>query len=258
MAKATSRKSSESIPRSSMTWLSGEMFSRGMSQISEMMSATVSKVDAMTFSSFRRAQATYRLAAGLSTLAVRSLRDATELGVMGRAAVVRTSSVERVRIGAHDELLVRSHRLGVLPLDPPHEVGGLALVGVPAREELDQPSPLALRLLARRHGALPLVARHGWRRGDRGHAAAAREDGVPEPARVAILDLGEVAQRRRHLRVARVLGGLAQPRCLLRLGAVCFHQVGDDVARLGGAQQAREQSHAPLARSEPIPRKSSW
>src|SRR5262245_12610422 len=68
MAKATSRKSSESIPRSSMTWLSGEMFSRGMSQISEMMSATVSKVDAMTSWSFRRAQATYRLAGSLSTL----------------------------------------------------------------------------------------------------------------------------------------------------------------------------------------------
>jgi len=38
-----------------------------MSHISEMMSATVSKVDAMTSSSCRRARATYRLVGGLST-----------------------------------------------------------------------------------------------------------------------------------------------------------------------------------------------
>src|SRR5215216_3922144 len=45
MAKAMSRKSRLSMPRSSMAWLSGLMFSRGMSHVSAMMLATVSNVD---------------------------------------------------------------------------------------------------------------------------------------------------------------------------------------------------------------------
>src|SRR5262249_31483687 len=45
IAKATSRKSRLSIPRSSVAWLSGLMVSRGMSQVSAMILATVSKVD---------------------------------------------------------------------------------------------------------------------------------------------------------------------------------------------------------------------
>ena len=45
MAKATSRKSRLSMPRSLIAWLSGVIFSRGMSQVSEMIPATVSKVD---------------------------------------------------------------------------------------------------------------------------------------------------------------------------------------------------------------------
>src|SRR5687767_7519518 len=45
MAKTMSRKSRLSMPRSSMTWLSGLMFSRGISLVSEMISATLSKVD---------------------------------------------------------------------------------------------------------------------------------------------------------------------------------------------------------------------
>ena len=43
MAKAMSRKSRLSMPRSSIAWLSGLIVSRGMSQVSEMMFATVSK-----------------------------------------------------------------------------------------------------------------------------------------------------------------------------------------------------------------------
>ena len=45
MAKATSRKSRLSMPRSLMAWLSGVIFSRGMSHVSAMIPATVSKVD---------------------------------------------------------------------------------------------------------------------------------------------------------------------------------------------------------------------
>src|SRR5271166_570662 len=45
IANATSRKSRLSMPRSLMAWLSGVIFSRGISQVSEMMPATVSKVD---------------------------------------------------------------------------------------------------------------------------------------------------------------------------------------------------------------------
>ena len=45
IAKATSRKSRLSMPRSLMAWLSGVILSRGMSQVSEMIPATVSKVD---------------------------------------------------------------------------------------------------------------------------------------------------------------------------------------------------------------------
>src|SRR5207344_2453813 len=44
MANAISRKSRLSMPRSLMAWLSGLIVSRGMSQVSEMMLATVSKV----------------------------------------------------------------------------------------------------------------------------------------------------------------------------------------------------------------------
>src|ERR1700690_1176512 len=45
MAKAISRKSRLSISRSLIAWLSGLIFSRGMSQVSAMISATLSKVD---------------------------------------------------------------------------------------------------------------------------------------------------------------------------------------------------------------------
>ena len=45
IAKAMSRKASESMPRSSMAWLSGVIWSRGMSAVSEMMLATVSYVE---------------------------------------------------------------------------------------------------------------------------------------------------------------------------------------------------------------------
>ncbi|MNU08098.1 hypothetical protein D3C72_2539930 [compost metagenome] len=44
IAKAMSRKARESMPRSSMAWLWGVILSRGMSQVSEMIPATVSKV----------------------------------------------------------------------------------------------------------------------------------------------------------------------------------------------------------------------
>src|SRR6476620_12483442 len=44
MAKAMSRKSRLSISRSLIAWLSGLMFSRGMSQVSAMISATLSNV----------------------------------------------------------------------------------------------------------------------------------------------------------------------------------------------------------------------
>src|SRR5262245_5208543 len=155
MAKATSRKSSESIPRSSMTWLSGEMFSRGMSQISEMMSATVSKVDAMTSSSFGRAQATYRLVGSLSTLGrprcsrrEDTRRHGSSSGISSNPNAAWTSSVERVRVGAHDELFVVGQRLAVLALDPPQQIGRFRLVRIPVSEQLDQPPPLPLRLLA--------------------------------------------------------------------------------------------------------------
>src|ERR1700724_92656 len=45
IAKAISRKSRLSMPRSLMAWLSGLIVSRGMSHVSAMMLATVSKVD---------------------------------------------------------------------------------------------------------------------------------------------------------------------------------------------------------------------
>src|SRR4051794_20581226 len=45
IANATSRKSRLSMPRSSMAWLCGVIFARSMSQVSEMMLATVSKVE---------------------------------------------------------------------------------------------------------------------------------------------------------------------------------------------------------------------
>src|SRR5215469_13272339 len=45
MAKATSRKSRLSMPRSLMAWLVGVICSRGMSHVSAMIPATVSKVD---------------------------------------------------------------------------------------------------------------------------------------------------------------------------------------------------------------------
>src|SRR5262249_25601131 len=45
IAKAISRKSRLSIPRSLMAWLSGLILSRGMSHVSAMILATVSKVD---------------------------------------------------------------------------------------------------------------------------------------------------------------------------------------------------------------------
>src|SRR5258708_850833 len=45
MAKAMSRKSRLSMPRSLIAWLSGLIVSRGMSHVSEMILATVSKVD---------------------------------------------------------------------------------------------------------------------------------------------------------------------------------------------------------------------
>jgi hypothetical protein len=48
IAKAMSRKSRLSMPRSLMAWLSGLMVSRGMSQVSAMMLATVSKVEGIT------------------------------------------------------------------------------------------------------------------------------------------------------------------------------------------------------------------
>jgi len=47
MAKATSRKSRLSMPRSLMAWLSGVIFSRSISQVSAMIPATVSNVDAI-------------------------------------------------------------------------------------------------------------------------------------------------------------------------------------------------------------------
>src|SRR3954453_6514763 len=45
MAKAMSRKSRLSMPRSSIAWLSGVMVSRGMSQVSAIISATLSNVE---------------------------------------------------------------------------------------------------------------------------------------------------------------------------------------------------------------------
>src|SRR5262249_33883859 len=45
IAKAMSRKSRLSMPRSSIAWLSGWIFSRGMSQVSAMILATVSNVE---------------------------------------------------------------------------------------------------------------------------------------------------------------------------------------------------------------------
>src|SRR5436309_4936539 len=45
IANAISRKSRLSMPRSLMAWLSGLIVSRGMSQVSEMMLATVSNVE---------------------------------------------------------------------------------------------------------------------------------------------------------------------------------------------------------------------
>src|SRR4029078_3916425 len=45
IANATSRKSRLSMPRSSMAWLSGVIFSRSISHVSEMRLATVSKVE---------------------------------------------------------------------------------------------------------------------------------------------------------------------------------------------------------------------
>src|SRR5262249_1313840 len=62
---AMSRKSRLSMPRSLMAWLSGLIFSRGMSQVSEMILATVSKVEDISKSlieqAFRRRAAYVRL-----------------------------------------------------------------------------------------------------------------------------------------------------------------------------------------------------
>src|SRR5262249_5376534 len=66
---------------------------------------------------------------------VRGVRDARKLYVTG--VVQRdlehpngawTPSVERVRVGAHDELLVGRQRLAVLALDPPQQIGRVRLV----------------------------------------------------------------------------------------------------------------------------------
>ena len=45
IAKAISRKSRLSMPRSSIAWLSGWIFSRGISHVSAMILATVSNVE---------------------------------------------------------------------------------------------------------------------------------------------------------------------------------------------------------------------
>src|SRR5579875_2590803 len=74
MAKAMSRKSRLSMPRSLIAWLSGVILSRGMSQVSEMIPATVSNVGdvikislgdgAAITSAARPSQGAGRLAAG--------------------------------------------------------------------------------------------------------------------------------------------------------------------------------------------------
>ena len=99
-------------------------------------------------------------------------------------APVARALVERVRVGAHHEALVRFE---VARCPRARCAAGSATSagcsGSQRDDELDQPAALLLRLLAGGDGALPLIARHRRRRRHGRHAAAERQDAIAQPAR---------------------------------------------------------------------------
>src|SRR5215470_11659573 len=93
-------------------------------------------------------------------------------------------SVDRMRVGTDDDVVVRRQRLAVLVVDAREQLRRGGLVGIPVRHVLDQPPTLLLRRGARGDGALPLIASRERRRRDGWNAAAEPEDVIAKPARV--------------------------------------------------------------------------
>jgi hypothetical protein len=93
----------------------------------------------------------------------------------------------------------------VLLLDAAEEGDDVGLVGVPARDLLDQAAALRLRVVkaatTRCHWFAP-----GRGAGRPSGLAAEADQVVAEPGGVAVLDLGEAAERGRGLRVAGAVG----------------------------------------------------
>ncbi len=137
----------------------------------------------------------------------------------------------------------------VLFLDATQQRHRLGLLRIPVGDLIDEPLALLLRGGEPGDGTLPLVAARQGRRGERWDRAAEGEDALAEPRRVAVLDRGELPQRRRHLRVAGPLGLLAEMDRVLGLGAVEVAEVGEEIAAaVVEAEKARKPAHARLAR----------
>ena len=72
--------------------------------------------------------------------------------------------VERVRVGADDDVVVGRQRFTVFVVDPREQPRGGRFVGIPVRGMLDEPPPLVLGRFAGHDRTLPLVVARERRR----------------------------------------------------------------------------------------------
>src|SRR5262249_18001109 len=137
----------------------------------------------------------------------------------------RSRLVERLRIAAHDQVLVDGLLARVLLLDPREELDHARLLRIPVRDLLDEAAALALGGTQRRHRPLPLVVAGDRRRRELRHLAAEGDQVVTQPGGVAGLDVGQPPERARCLRVARAVSLLAETGGLVALGALSLGEV---------------------------------
>ena len=137
-------------------------------------------------------------------------------------------SVERVRVGSGDHVVVGGERLAVLVVDAREQLRGRGLVRIPVTHVLDQSATLLLRGFTGRDGALPLVAPADRRGSDGRDATPQSQDVVAQEAGVAVFDHRQGAQLGGHVGIAGLVGVAAQAGCLGHLGLVVVHQIGDE------------------------------